>query len=93
MSPDEYFLKAYKIKSVLSLHAQMVFKFVACLVLDINQNEVFACTLIAGLRNNFQNHRRVFGPYRSHFLSRKSLIAAKNETKEKRRKEEEETHN
>jgi hypothetical protein len=28
----------------------------------------------------------VFGPYRSHFLSRKSLIAAKNETKEERRK-------
>ncbi len=26
----------------------------------------------------------MFGPYRSHFLSRKSLIAAKNETKEKR---------
>ena len=33
----------------------------------------------------------LFGPYRSHFLSKKSLIAAKNETKEKRRKEEEET--
>ena len=33
----------------------------------------------------------VFGPYRSHFLSKKSLIAAKNETKEERRKEEEET--
>ena len=28
----------------------------------------------------------VFGPYRSHFLSRKSLTAAKNETKEERRK-------
>ena len=28
----------------------------------------------------------LFGPYRSHFLSRKSLIAAKNETKEERRK-------
>ena len=26
----------------------------------------------------------MFGHYRSHFLSRKSLIAAKNETKEKR---------
>jgi hypothetical protein len=35
----------------------------------------------------------LFGPYRSHFLSRKSLIAAKNETKEKRWKEEEETLN
>ncbi len=34
---------------------------------------------------------RMFGPYRSHFLSKKSLIAAKNETKEERRKEEEET--
>ncbi len=33
----------------------------------------------------------LFGPYGSHFLSKKSLIAAKNETKEKRRKEEEET--
>ena len=33
----------------------------------------------------------LFGPYRSHFLSKKSLIAAKNETKEERRKEEEET--
>ncbi len=31
----------------------------------------------------------LFGPYRSHFLSKKSLIAAKNETKEERRKEEE----
>jgi hypothetical protein len=27
---------------------------------------------------------QLFGPYRSHFLSRKSLIAAKNEMKEKR---------
>jgi hypothetical protein len=35
----------------------------------------------------------MFGPYRSHFLSKKSLIAAKNETKEKRWKEEEETLN
>jgi hypothetical protein len=35
----------------------------------------------------------LFGPYRSHFLSKKSLIAAKNETKEKRWKEEEETLN
>ncbi len=33
----------------------------------------------------------VFGPYRSHFLSKKSLIAAKNVTKEKRWKEEKET--
>jgi hypothetical protein len=33
----------------------------------------------------------LFGPYRSHFLSRKSLIAAKNETKEKGWKEEKET--
>ncbi len=33
----------------------------------------------------------LFGPYRSHFLSRKSLIAAKNETKEKMWKEEKET--
>jgi hypothetical protein len=30
--------------------------------------------------------KMVFGPYRSHFLSKKSLIAAKNETKEERRK-------
>jgi hypothetical protein len=28
----------------------------------------------------------LFGPYRSHFLSKKNLIAAKNETKEERRK-------
>ncbi len=35
----------------------------------------------------------LFGPYRSHFLSRKSLIAAKNETKEKRWKEEGEALN
>ncbi len=39
---------------------------------------------------NFQT-LTLFGPYRSHFLSRKSLIAAKNETKEKRWKEEKET--
>jgi hypothetical protein len=31
-------------------------------------------------------HVPLFGPYRSHFLSKKSLIAAKNETKEERRK-------
>jgi hypothetical protein len=37
------FFKAYKIKSVLYLHAQMVFKFFACLVLGKNQNEVLAC--------------------------------------------------
>jgi hypothetical protein len=36
-------------------------------------------------RNFFHIHI-LFGPYRSHFLSRKSLIAAKNETKEERRK-------
>jgi hypothetical protein len=30
-SPDEYFFTAYKIKSVLSVHAQMVLKFFACL--------------------------------------------------------------
>ncbi len=42
MSPDEYFLTAYKIKSILSLHAQMVFKFLACLFLQKNQNKVFA---------------------------------------------------
>ncbi len=38
-----------------------------------------------------ETRSKVFGPYRSHFLSKKSLIAAENETKEKRRKEEEET--
>ncbi len=31
-SVDEYFLKAYKIQSVLSVHEQMVFKWLACLV-------------------------------------------------------------
>jgi hypothetical protein len=41
MSPEEYFLKAYKI----SLHAQMVFKVLVCLVLEKNQIEVFACFL------------------------------------------------
>ncbi len=35
----------------------------------------------------------LFGPYRSHFLSKKSLTAAKNETEEKGWKKEEETHN
>ncbi len=40
MSPDESFLKAYKIQSVLSLHGQVVFKFLACLVLEKKQNEV-----------------------------------------------------
>jgi hypothetical protein len=49
------------------------------------------------LSTNFETNQMgffcmyVFGPYRSHFLSRKSLIAAKNETKEERRKEGEET--
>ncbi len=42
------------------------------------------------LRKKIQKYP-VFGPYRSHFLSKKSLIAAKNETKEERRKEGEET--
>jgi hypothetical protein len=37
------FFKAYKIKSVLYCHAQMVIKFLACLVLEKNQYEVFAC--------------------------------------------------
>ncbi len=32
MSPVEYFLKAYKIKSVLSWHAQMVFKLLSLLI-------------------------------------------------------------
>jgi hypothetical protein len=37
MSPVEYFCNVYTIKSVLSVHALMVFKFLACL---------------GGLRNN-----------------------------------------
>ncbi len=43
MSPVEYFLNAYNIKSVLSLHAQMVFEFLACLVLEKNKYVVFVC--------------------------------------------------
>jgi hypothetical protein len=46
MSPVEYLLGAYEIKSVLSVtklsvHAQMVFKFLACLVQEKNEYEVF----------------------------------------------------
>ncbi len=37
------FFKANKIKAVLSWHEQMVFKFLACLVLEKNQYEGFAC--------------------------------------------------
>ncbi len=43
MSPVEYFLTAYTIKSVLSVHALMVYKFIACLVQEENQYEVFDC--------------------------------------------------
>ncbi len=69
MSPVEYFFK-YTIKSVLSV--PMVFKFIACLVHEENEYEVFSClfdifssvqcALIVGFRNNFQGHRRVTEP-------------------------------
>ncbi len=36
-SPDGYFLEAYKIKSVLSVHAQMVSKYSACIVKENNK--------------------------------------------------------
>ncbi len=41
-SKDEYFLKAYK-KLVLSVHAPMVFKILACLVQEKNKDKVSAC--------------------------------------------------
>jgi hypothetical protein len=44
-SVEYFFLKAYTIKSVLSVHTQMVFKFLACLVQEKNEYEVFACSL------------------------------------------------
>ncbi len=37
MSPVEY-LNAYTIKSVLSVHAEMVFKFLSCLIQDEDKN-------------------------------------------------------
>jgi hypothetical protein len=45
-SPDEYFLKAYKIKSVLYGygHAPLVFEFLVCLLVEKkNINKEFAC--------------------------------------------------
>jgi len=36
-------LKAYKIESVLSVHVQMVFQFLACLVKKNNKCKVSAC--------------------------------------------------
>jgi hypothetical protein len=68
MSPVEYFLlKARTVKLNQYVHtfrhAQLVFKFIACSVLEKNQFEAFAFffenTFIAGFRNNFQNHRQV----------------------------------
>jgi hypothetical protein len=42
--PGEYFLKAYKIRSVLHhVHAQIVFTILACLVQEKNKYKVSAC--------------------------------------------------
>ncbi len=46
MSPVEYFFRAFKIKSVLSVHAQMVFKFLVCLV----QEKITMKFLLASLK-------------------------------------------
>ncbi len=43
-SPNEFF-KAYKIKSVLSVHPQMVLNFFACFVEEINKHNISACFL------------------------------------------------
>jgi hypothetical protein len=40
-SPDEYFLKAYKIEFV--IHAPLVIKFLGCFVEEKNKNKDFAC--------------------------------------------------
>jgi hypothetical protein len=42
-SPDEYFLKAYKIAFVLSVHALLVIKLLGCLVEEKNKYKDFAC--------------------------------------------------
>jgi hypothetical protein len=47
------FLKAYIIKSMLSLHAQTVVKFLACFLKDINKWKVSACFSFA--RKQHQN--------------------------------------
>jgi hypothetical protein len=41
----KYFFKTYNFKSVLSVHAQMVFKFLACLVQEKNEYEVLLVSL------------------------------------------------
>jgi hypothetical protein len=41
--PDECFLKAYKIKSVIPVHVLMVFKILACLVQEKTKYKVSAC--------------------------------------------------
>jgi hypothetical protein len=61
MSPVEYFfLNANKIKSVFSWHTQMIFKFLACLVIEKNQHKVFV--------ENCENHKRSFKKYCFEFL-------------------------
>jgi hypothetical protein len=42
-SRDEYKLKAYEIESVFYVHAPLVFKFLGCLVEEINKYKDFAC--------------------------------------------------
>ncbi len=42
-SPDEYFFKGLVIKSILSLHTQMVIKCSGCRVKEINDDNVSAC--------------------------------------------------
>ncbi len=75
MSPVEFFLKAYTIKSVLSEHVQMVFKVLACLHI-VQRISQLQCDFIEACRNfnlDFlhkkrqikivQNHKRSFKKY------------------------------
>ncbi len=63
------FFKAYKIKSVLSLHAQMVFKFLACLV---QEKMIYLKFLFVSLKTLTKS--KIVPEAASYFLYRLSLV-------------------
>jgi hypothetical protein len=65
------FLKAFTIKSVISVQVQIVFKLK--FKRKINMTFLLACTFMAGFRNSFQNHRRTTFGDTGGFQSRNKL--------------------
>jgi hypothetical protein len=53
-SPDGYFLRAYKIKSVLSVHAQMIFKILGFLVPEKKKYKAGTSFLKRVIRKSFR---------------------------------------